>query len=135
MGPGLLGQSMNGGQLSPIPPNAPREVQIAAINDIMVRLNGLLKAQVFSDGNSKRMLIGYQKDGWGSGKDFGMKVSIPGVDVMSATEAQLLFKMDLTTWYYYDPETGKNVIQLGILPDGSGGMAVAKPNTDVDEAF
>lgn len=132
MGPGL---SMSGGTLQNIPPNASREEQTAALNDVINRLNGLLKQQIFSDGTSKRMLIGYQKNGWGEGQDFGMKVSIEGVDVSKATDAQLLFKMDLTTWYYYDPTTNKNVVQLGILPDGKGGVAVAKAGNDVEDAF
>jgi hypothetical protein len=126
---------MQGGTLQNIPPNASREEQTAALNDVINRLNALNKAQIFSDGNTKRMLIGYQKNGWGDGKDFGMKVSIDGVDVSKATDSQLLFKMDLTTWYYYDPATNKNVVQLGILPDGKGGVAVAKPGYDVEDAF
>lgn len=132
MGPGL---SMQGGTLQNIPPNASREEQTAALNDVINRLNALNKAQIFSDGTTKRMLIGYQKNGWGEGKDFGMKVSIEGVDVSKATDSQLLFKMDLTTWYYYDPTTNKNVVQLGILPDGKGGVAVAKTGNNVEDAF
>lgn len=61
-----LGNSMQGGYLREIPPNSPREVQVATLNDVIRRLNGSLKTQTFSDGTSKRMLFGYQKDGWGS---------------------------------------------------------------------
>lgn len=133
MGPGL---SMQGGTLQNIPPNASREEQTAALNDVINRLNGMLKQQVFSDGTTKRMIIGYQKGGWGDGKDFGIKVSIDGVDVSKATDSQLLFKMDLQTWFFYNPnDSNHNVAQLGILPDGNGGVAVAKPGYDVGDAF
>lgn len=136
MGPlGILGTPMDGGTLRPLPPTASREQQIAAINDMVGRLNNMLKSQIFSDGTNKRMLIGYQKDGWGPGKDFGMKVSIEGVDVTAATEQQLLFKMDLGTWYFYDPESHNNFMQMGILPDKTGGWAVAKEGMDVKDAY
>lgn len=130
-----LGQQNDGGFLPPVPPNAGQQVQIAAINDVINRLNSMLKQQIFSDGTSKRMIIGYQKDGWGTGKDFGMKVSIDGVDVTKATDDQLLFKMDLSTWYFYDPTTKKNSVQIGILPNGNGGVAVAKSGNNVADAF
>ncbi len=61
MGPGL---SMSGGALQRIPPNANNEDQIRVLNDVVDRLNSILKTQVFSDGTSKRMILGYQKDGW-----------------------------------------------------------------------
>lgn len=131
-----LGLGMQGGTLQPLQPNASNDQQTATINDIINRLNALLKSQVFSDGSNKRMIIGYQKDGWGSGKDFGIKISIDGVDVTKATDDQLLFKMDLQTWYFYNPDDDNhNVVQLGILPDGNGGIAVAKPGYDVEDAF
>lgn len=126
---------MQGGTLTRVPPTASPQQQAAVLNDIIDRLNGLLKAQVFSDGSNKRMIIGFQKDGWGAGQDFGIKVSIPGIDVTKATDAQLLFKMDLATWSYYDPSTGKNFMQVGVLPNGVGGIAVAKPGYNVSEAF
>lgn len=129
------GVKMDGGTLKNVPPNASQEVQISILNEVIDRLNGMLKTQVFSDGSSRRMIIGYQKDGWGAGKDFGMKVSIDGVDVTKATDDQLLFKMDLSTWYFYDPTTKKNSVQIGILPNGNGGVAVAKSGNNVADAF
>lgn len=133
MPPGL---SMQGGTLQNIPPNASREQQMAALNDVINRLNSLTKSIVFSDGQNKRMLIGYQKNGWGDGKDFGIKISIDGVDVSKASDSQLLFKMDMQTWFFYNPDdSNHNVMQLGILPDGQGGIAVAKPGQDVGNAF
>lgn len=131
-----LGLGMSGGTLQPLQPNATRDQQTTTINDIINRLNSLLKSQIFSDGQNKRMLIGYQKGGWGDGKDFGIKISIDGVDVTKAGDDQLLFKMDMQTWFFYNPTDGNhNVMQLGILPDGQGGIAVAKPGQDVEDAF
>lgn len=97
-GAAILGMAMDGGELARIPPNAPRDTQISVINEIVDRLNAQLRTQVFTDGTSKRMLIGYQKDGWGTGKDFGIKVSLEGVDVLDADDDQLLFRMALDNW-------------------------------------
>lgn len=130
-----LGQPLKGGFLSRIPPSATKDVQIAAMNEIIDRLNSSLQTQVLADTSTRRMLFGYQKDGWGTGKDFGIKISIEGVDVTTATDDQLLFKMDLATWYWYDPTTLKNVAQIGVLPNGVGGVASAKPDTDVADAY
>jgi hypothetical protein len=126
---------LKGGVLQRIPPNASADTQINTINVVIDHLNALLKTQVFADENNKRMLLGFQKDGWGAGKDFGIKISKEGVDVTSATDEQLLFKMDMQTWYFYDPTTGKNYMQFGILPDGVGGLDVAAPGYDVSEAY
>lgn len=129
------GLGLQGGMLQRLPLGATSDVMVSVLNDIVDRLNAQIKTQIFSDGANKRMLIGYQKDGWGVGKDFGIKVSMPNVDVNSATASQLLFKMDLETWFYYDPDTQKNFMQIGILPDGSGGWAVADIGHDVSEGF
>lgn len=45
------------------------------------------------DGNTNsvpQVLVGYQKDGFGTGKDQGIKVSRQGVDVKTATDSQLI---------------------------------------------
>lgn len=130
-----LGNPMTGGFIRRIPPSASNDVQIAALNEIIDRLNNNLQTQAFSDGTTRRMLIGFQANGWGTGQDFGIKVSIPGVDVVLATDDQLLFKMDLATWFFYDPTTHKNFMQLGIMPDGDGGFAVAGENKNVEDLF
>lgn len=130
---GILGQSMGGGTLPRVAPTATNQQQIAAINDIIDHLNAMLKTQVFSDGSTKRMLIGFQKDGWGVGKDFGIKVSVAGIDVTTATDAQLLMKFDLETWFYY--QDGVDVGQVGKLPNGKSGEAWAKSGQSVNNAF
>jgi hypothetical protein len=130
-----LGLSMKGGSLQHLPPNASSEEQTAVINSILDRLNGSIQSQVLSDGTNKRMIIGYQKDGWGSGKDFGIKISQEGVDVNTATDAQLLFKMDMDTWFFYDPATSKNNMQIGKLPDGTYGFVSVKSGSNVQDAY
>ncbi len=47
----------------------------------------------------------------------------------------ILFKMNGQTWYWYDKTTNKNVMQVGLLPDGSYGMAVAKTGYNVSDGF
>lgn len=115
--------------------NASTDQQIAAINRIIDRLNAMLQQISLSDGSNRRMFIGYQKDGWGAGKDFGIKISIPGVDVLTATDEQLLFKMDIETWYWYDASTKKNVMQVGRKPNNKYGFAVAKEGKNVAEGY
>lgn len=127
-----LGQPLDGGYLPSVPPNATNQVQIAALNDVINRLNTLLKTQVFSDGTSKRMLLGYQKDGWGVGKDFGIKISKEGVDVSTATDDQLLFKMDMETWRWFDPDA-RNYVNIGLRSTGTYGFEMAKPGVELSE--
>lgn len=45
------------------------------------------------------------------------------------------FVMNGSTWSWYDANTGKNIMQIGLLPDGTYGMAIAKYNIDVGSAF
>ena len=132
-----LGHSMSGGFLPPIPASASREEQIGAINEVIARLNNMLKAQVYSDATTKRFLQGYQAGGW-EGGDFGMKISLPGVDVTKATAEQLLFSWDYTTnkQIFYDPDIpGRDIGHQGILPNGKGGSAWAKDGESVLDAF
>lgn len=43
-----------------------------------------------NDGTNDRIIVGYDKDGFGTGVNYGIKVSKPGYDVDTATDAQLL---------------------------------------------
>lgn len=127
-----FGNPMAGDFLNEVPPNAPPEVQIARLNDVIRRLNVTLKTQTLSDGVSKRMLLGFQKDGWGAGKDFGIKISQPGIDVTTATNTQLLFKMDMATWRWYDT-AGRNYVNIGNRSTGTYGFEMAKPGIALSE--
>lgn len=124
-----------GKSLPYVPPNAPVQQQIAALNRVIDIINSFQNSITFSDSQSRRMIIGYQRDGWGPGKDFGIKISQPGVDVYSASDEELLFKMDIETWYFYDPNYGTNVMQLGRLPNNKYGYVVAKEGSNVDDGY
>lgn len=47
-------------------------------------------SSVLNDGNTNRILSGYQKDGFGTGRDYGFKVSQRGFDVATAADSQLI---------------------------------------------
>jgi hypothetical protein len=128
----MNGASLDGGWLPNVPPNASNQIQNSALNDVINRLNALLKTQTFSDGTSKRMLLGYQKDGWGAGKDFGIKISMEGVDVMTASDQQLLFKMDMETWRWFEPNS-RNYVNIGYRSTGTYGFEMAKPGEQLDD--
>lgn len=144
------GLNLAGGYLQPLPGAATVEQLTAALNGVINTLNQQLQTQVFSDGTNKRFLYGYQATGWPGG-NFGLKISLPGFDVTTATNAQLLFSWDFTTgnqWRYggdeyiyggtnfwYDPASVKNYMQEGILPDGTGGWVVADVGNDVSDGF
>lgn len=119
-----------------IPTNAPVEQQVAAMNRVIDQINASQRTQILNDGTSDRYLYGYQKGGWPGG-DFGMKISLPGVDVATATTAQLLFSWDFTTntQRWYDQSSGKNYMQIGLLPNGVNGFVTATPGTNVSEIF
>lgn len=150
------GLPLKGGQLMNIPGGASFADVVIILNDVIDQLNAQSQTQIYSDTTSKRMLIGYQKAGWdGGASDFGIKVSLPGIDVTQATDSQLLFSMGLTTWdwrntsgvlvkkwdsskgneTFYDPTSGLDIGQQGILPDASGGAVWAKPGDSVNSAY
>lgn len=45
---------------------------------------------IVGDGNTDRVLVGFQKDGFGTGKDYGIKVSQDGSDVKTAAGDELV---------------------------------------------
>lgn len=126
---------LNGSTLPYVPPAADQSQQIRAINQIIDIINAFQQQISFSDGTNKRMIIGYQKNGFGEGKDFGIKISQEGIDVQNATDEELLFKLDLDTWFYYDKNTKKNFMQIGLMPDGTYGWVVANTGTNVEELY
>lgn len=56
-----------------------------------------------------------------------------GMQVLS-TSGSTLFEMDGQTWYWYD-NSGNNVMQVGLLPNGQFGWAVATAGNSVSSAF
>lgn len=57
-----------------------------------------------------------------------------GMEVTDSS-GNVLFKLDGQTWFWYDGNSGKNVMQVGKLPDGSYGWAVATPGKNVADGF
>lgn len=114
-----LGLPLQGGMLQRVPPNAPRDIQIAVLNDIVDRLNAQQKTVTLSDTTTRRWMNGYQSGGFGD-SDFGTKISRPGVDVVSATDEELVFLDDQQTRTYRDTE-GNLVLKEGLLPNGMYG--------------
>ena len=139
----ILGMQMLGGTLRPLPPNASKDEQTAVINDIVDRLNDQLKTQIFTDGSTKRFIQGYSQGRWPGG-DFGIAISDEGDDVTTADFNDLIFAWDFTTnkqyirggtQLFYDPVTGLDVGQQGILPNGKNGQAWSKDGESVNGAF
>lgn len=57
-----------------------------------------------------------------------------GMQVVDST-GYVLFEMNGTTWYWYDKATNTNVMQIGLLPDGTYGMAIAKSGYNVSDGI
>lgn len=138
-----LGNAMNGGFLSEVPPNATPAVQISRLNDIIRKLNNQLKSQVFSDGTNQRFVQGFAAGRWPDG-NFGIAISELGKDVLTCDFTDLIFAWDFSTnkqyirggtQYWYDATTGINYMQVGTLPDGDGGEIIAKPGFNVDDIY
>jgi len=148
------GLSLDGGTLQLLPGGATLEQLTAALNDVITRLNSQLQTQVYSDTQNQRMLIGYQQNGWGVGKNFGIKISIEGKDVRTATDDELLFSMSVDAWTwrnssgqitkqfqaqtgtdsYYDSAT-RNYVNIGLRPStNTDGFEMAKPGSDLGNA-
>lgn len=51
------------------------------------------------------------------------------------TAGNIIMKIVNGTFYSYDPDSGKNFMQIGILPDGTGGWAIAAPGFDVADGI
>jgi len=56
----------------------------------LINNNDQTNGYVVSDGTNNRVLIGYDKDGFGTGKDFGIKVSKEGYEVSTTGDANLI---------------------------------------------
>lgn len=145
------GQALDGGMLLTLPGGATVEQLTSALNDIINRLNSQLQTQIYADTQNKRMLIGYQQNGWGAGNNFGIKISIEGKDVTSATDDELLFSLSVDAWTWrnndgnitkqFQAQTGtdsyydsslRNYVNIGLRPStGTDGFEMAKPGVDL----
>lgn len=132
----ILGLPMDASTLRRLTPNSSRDEQIFVLNQIIDRLNTSLQTNILSDGTNKRMLFGFQADGWGPGKSFGIKISQEGVDVSQASDEQLIFSMDMQTWRWFEPTsdaTNRNYVNIGYRSTGTFGFEMAKPTEELDD--
>ena len=90
-GRAALGFHLDTGELQRIPADADGPARIAAINSLIDAHNERIERSIWTDGVTRRMIVGYQKDGWGTGKHWGVKISAAGDDVLTAALVDLLF--------------------------------------------
>jgi hypothetical protein len=86
------------------------------------------------DGNNNRILVSNPSDGTTVGMG-----NIPGTDgefgfFSLDSDGTLIQKIVNGTWYIYRKDD-TNVMQAGLLPDGTAGWAVAADNHEVGEGF
>jgi hypothetical protein len=72
--------------------------------------------------------------------NFGLFTSVvTGTQTMGMqiidSAGNVVFEMDGQTWYWFDPLTNINVMQIGLLPDGTYGFAVAAPGQNVIDGY
>jgi hypothetical protein len=69
----------------------PLNDNLALINQNFQALDDENRTKIVKDAGTPRVLLGYQKDGFGTGGDYGLKVSQDGQNVVTATDSQLAF--------------------------------------------
>ena len=78
------------------------------------------------DGDNNRVLVGYQQDGFGTGKDFGIKVSQDGKDVATASDDELVMSSAFNMF---------KIVQTGTieLPElAAAGASVTESDITID---
>lgn len=75
------------------------------------------QGNIVGDGTQQRVLTGFQKDGFGDGKDYGIKVSQEGFDVRTATDDQLVMSSGFNMFKIVD--TGTASYSGGSIASGS----------------
>lgn len=71
--------------------------------------------------DGSKVVLGNVKDNGG----FGLSMLDP--------DGFLLYKQTGQTFFWYDKTTGNNFMQIGVLPDGSSGIVIAKSGSDVSD--
>ena len=119
---------------------AGKNVYNASDNDLIYKND--YSTQTYYSNNGTAMEIGKLASG-------GYGISVPantgtinfgdladgnlGMNTVDAN-GNVLFEMVGATWYWYDA-SGNNVMQVGLLPDGTYGWAVATPGNSVSGAY
>lgn len=83
---------------STIQPGTPLEDNLARINDNFKAIDDENRTKIIREGDTPRILFGYQKDGFGVGSDYGLKISQPGYDVTTATDTELVFNSNYNSF-------------------------------------
>lgn len=83
---------LNGKTFPYVPPAASTQQQISSLNKIIDLLNSLNRLQIITDDTTNRVIIGKYND------FSGIKVSKPGVDVKTASDADLYFNSNQNTF-------------------------------------
>lgn len=120
---------------STIQPGTPLEDNLARINDNFKAIDDENRTKIIRDGDTPRVLIGYQKDGFGTGSDYGIKVSQDGYDVTTATASQLAMSSQFNNFKIIGSGTLRvtkaasvayavNQVDLSTIPDFSDYAAV-----------
>lgn len=87
------------------------------------------------DGTNNTITIASPNGTIGMGAIPGSTTNEYGFFTLDAN-GRLVQKIIGGTTYVYDPSHNYiNIVQLGLLPDGSGGVVAAKPGVSVDELF
>lgn len=96
-------------------PDSPMSDILAYINQNFDVIDSQDRTKIIKNGSTPTLLLGYQKNGF-NGKDYGLKISKPGVDVTTATNDQLIFNSSQNVFKVRQSGTYNFVV-----PDGSGG--------------
>ncbi len=115
------------------------EQAMPLLNDVFNAIDDENRTKVIRNGNVPQVLFGYQKDGFGLGVDYGLKVSridqATGIafDVTTATDEQLQFTTAQDTRLFYNQHVPQ--VLIGYQDNGFGtgyhyGMKASKTNPD-----
>lgn len=63
---------------------------LARINDNFKAIDDENRTKIIKEGDTPRVLLGYQADGFGTGQDYGIKVSQNGSNVLDAPASDLI---------------------------------------------
>lgn len=105
-------------------PDVPVQSATSRVNPNQIPSGVTRGTQTFMNTDGSYMTTGLIPDG---GTDFGI--------AFFDNSGTLISKITASTQYVYDKTTGKNIMQIGKLPDGTYGWAVAKVGSNVKDGF
>lgn len=94
---GIYGTPHDTKSISQLPMDSGDSNTKQKIRTLIDTVNGLTEPKpyllMYDETGLPRMLMGYVKDGWGAGHDFGILVSVAGTDVRVATGGTVLYSL------------------------------------------